>query len=126
MLKAIKSLLKANSLLIAILITGLIAYLSLIKTPQLSYNISNLDKLQHGFAYFVLTLSWFVVLKKSFLKYRYLVVFSCISYGVFLEILQKALTSFRTGDVLDALANSLGVCIALLIFNTIYRKNKGI
>ena len=122
MQKAIKNLLLANSLYIAILITVLIACLSLIKAAPIPYSISNGDKWQHGFAYFVLTISWFFTLKKTFSTYKYIVTFSCIFYGIILEILQQTLTTFRTGDVLDVLANSLGVCIALFIFGKTHKK----
>ena len=40
-----------------------------------------------------------------------------IAFGIFIEILQDSLTTYRTIDSLDMLANSLGVLIAFsLIF----------
>ncbi len=126
MLKAIKNLLKANALLFSILITSAIAYLSLVKAPVIPYEVSNLDKVQHSFAYFVLTLSWFFTLKNNFLKYKHVVVISCFFYGILLEVLQSTITSLRTGDVFDVFANSIGVTAAFFVFNRIYKKNKAI
>lgn len=126
MLKAIKNLLKANALAISILITLAIAYLSLVKVPVVPYEVSNLDKIQHGFAYFVLTISWLFTIKETFLKHQYIVIVSCVFYGIILEVLQSTLTSLRTGDLLDVLANSIGVTVGFFIFTGFYKKNKAI
>lgn len=126
MLKTTKSLLKANALTISILITIAIGYLSLVKAPVIFYDVSNLDKVQHSFAYFALTMSWFFTLKNNFLKYKYVVVISCFFYGILLEVLQSTITSLRTGDVFDVFANSIGVTAAFFVFIRIYKKNKAI
>ncbi|MCI2229345.1 VanZ family protein [Polaribacter sp. MSW13] len=123
MLKHIKTLLKGNIFLIAILITISIAYLSLMKMPQYQPTISNLDKWEHSFAYFTLSISWLFVFYKKPQK-KYLIVLVCIIYGIIIEILQQTLTDYRTGDYLDVLANSSGVLLGLLIFNQILKKNQ--
>ena len=37
-------------------------------------------------------------------------------YGVLMEILQSSLTTTRFGDVYDALANSVGIVVSLLLW----------
>ena len=121
MQQRIKHLLQASTLWIAIAITISIAYLSLIKTnnfPKIA--ISNIDKLYHIIAYFSLTFSWMLVLKKSRYKYKVLIV--SLLYGIFIEVLQMTITVNRKGELFDFLANSLGVLLALLIFNLFLKK----
>ncbi len=121
MQQRIKHLLQASTLWIAIAITISIAYLSLIKTnnfPKIA--IYNIDKLYHLIAYFGLTFSWLLALKKP--KYKYKVLIACVLYGIIIEVLQTALTVYRTGELFDFLANSVGVLLALLIFNLFFKK----
>ena len=76
----------------------------------------------HAGAYFVLASCWFFYLlvsrpdnyafKKGFLKVSLLV----IAFGMLIEVLQGALTTFREPDWADVLANSFGVLIALGLF----------
>lgn len=122
MQKVIKKLLKGKlKIVFAITITIAILLLSLLKLPQYKTNISNLDKWQHSFAYFILSISWLLVFYQKPNK-KYIIVFLCIFFGIIIEILQEVLTGYRTGDVLDILANSVGVIIGLLFFIQIYKK----
>lgn len=122
MLKRIKTLLKDNSIFLALAITIGILCLSLIKMPKTDIQISNIDKFYHSFAYFVLAISWLFTYRKK-PKVKYLVVIGCIIFGIIIEVFQNALTDYRTGDYLDVLANSFGVVLALLIFNVFSKKN---
>ncbi|MDA9092761.1 VanZ family protein [Polaribacter sp.] len=122
MQQRIKHLLQASKLWFAIAITICIAYLSLIKTnnfPKIA--IYNIDKLYHLIAYFGLTFSWLLALKKP--KYKYKVLIACVLYGIIIEVLQATLTIYRTGELFDFLANSVGVLLALLIFNLFLKKS---
>ena len=122
----IKRLLHNNSIYIAVTVTIAIAYLSLIKTPKVDVQISNFDKALHGFAYFTLALCWLFVYYTKRIRIKWFVVFCCIFYGIILEILQKVMTTTRTADVLDFVANTVGVFLAFFVFNNIYRKIEGI
>ena len=123
MQKLIKNLLKNNLKIIAISITIAIAYLSLVKLPKVQISVSNIDKAEHLLGYFILTLSWlFSFYKKKFLKYY--ITLACVFYGIIIEVFQSILTSYRTGDYLDAIANSLGALLALLIFTLYFKKNR--
>ena len=123
MLKHIKTLLKNNSFLVAFVITIIIFCLSLIRMPNspTKFTFSNIDKLFHGFAYFILTLSWLIAYYKKPGE-KYLIVICCIIFGIIIELLQSTMTIYRTGDYLDVIANSAGVLFALLIFNLISKK----
>ena len=121
MQQRIKHLLQASTFLIAIAITICIAYLSLIKTTNFPViAISNIDKFYHLIAYFVLTFSWLLTLKKS--KYKYKVLIACVLYGIILEVFQTTLTEYRAGEMLDFLANTLGGLIALGAFSLFLKK----
>jgi len=117
-----KNLFKDNFFLIAaFVITIVISCLSLIKTPKIDTGFSNIDKLYHLFAYFTLNLFWlFSFYKKSSLKY--FIVLACLIYGILIEVIQHTLTTYRTGDYKDAIANTLGSIFGLIVFNQIKKK----
>ena len=124
----IKILLKDNSLYISIAITILITLLSLIKThPKPIVDISNLDKVQHTFAYMVLTISWLVSRDVKFNTIPYIVVLiGCLVFGIIIEVLQGRLTTHRSASLLDVVANSLGIVLGFMIFKTFRRKKADI
>lgn len=108
-------------LLPALVCTVAIGYLSLIdlsETPVTKMGIS--DKVMHGTAYFFLTLLWLFYLifgKVSWsfsTKIAVVCVFSIV-FGILIEVLQGTMTSYRTADIFDILANSTGVALAGLL-----------
>jgi VanZ family protein len=121
MLKRIKTLFLDNLLVAAIAITIAIICLSLLKLPNTGIKINNIDKAYHSSAYFVLALTWLFSFYKKPNK-KYIIVICCIMFGIIIEVLQSTLTIYRTGDYKDVLANSLGVLLALFIFNIIFKK----
>jgi len=121
MLKHIKNLLERSAFLIAIVLTALVAFLSLSNPVQIDFDlkITFLDKIFHTCAYFGLTLSWLFALQK-YSKYK-LIGFLLFIYGILMEFLQGWLTQNREKDIFDVAANSLGIIIAMLIFNKLYK-----
>lgn len=121
MLKRIKNLLERNAYVIALFLTLLIAYLSLSNPIQIKIplKITFLDKIFHATAYFGLTMSWLFALK-NISKYK-LVGIILFFYGILLEFLQGTYTNNREKDIYDIVANSIGILIAMLIFNTFYK-----
>jgi len=108
-------------LLTAVVYTLIITTLSLVPLGKISVGAFNpTDKMLHGVAYFILTLLWlfYYLMKKSeipdykwgFFNISVLV----IVFGMLIEVLQGALTSYRQPDWADILANSIGVLIAFL------------
>lgn len=122
----IKTLFKDRKILfIAISITLIIAFLSLIKLNEVPVvQISHIDKLEHAFAYALLTLSWLLTFKKAFFNknLKHVIALGCVFYGIVIEVLQTTLTTYRTGSLLDIFANMFGVIVAMLIFSSIYKK----
>ena len=122
MQKIIKTLLKGNILYIAVIITIIIAYLSLIKVGKQPISIKYLDKIEHSIAYFTLALSWLLALKNK-VKIA-IIIIGCVVYGILIEVLQGTITSYRTADFYDIIANTIGILIALLIFKGFFEKNE--
>ncbi|HBK72053.1 MAG TPA: hypothetical protein DDZ39_10445 [Flavobacteriaceae bacterium] len=121
MLMPTKRLLERNALAVAVFITLLIAFLSLVSLDGVAkINISNSDKIGHTIAYFTLSLSWFYVFKKQPRK-RILVFFLLIIYGIVLEVLQGTLTTYRTADFYDFIANTIGILLAVFVFYLWYK-----
>lgn len=125
MLQDIKNLLERNALWLAIFATVGVAILSLGAVPKLNLglNLKSSDKYLHFIAYFSLCLLWFFALKDRLHRYifRILIPLGLILYGIILEGMQGGLTTYRTADVYDAIANSAGVLAAMFLFNRLLR-----
>jgi len=128
MQKVTKILLRDKYLFIAIVVTIAISIYSLIKPSETNgisfFKFSNADKIQHLIAYFCLGMSWFFAIKNSSNKKhsKIKVVIACIMFGIIIEGLQGTLTTYRTADFRDVIANSVGVLLALLVFNIFLSK----
>jgi len=85
-------------------------------------DLQHIDKLHHSLAYFTLATCWLFALQKK--QSKYVIVLCCIFFGIVLEILQYAITNYRTGDYLDVLANSFGVILGVFVFNKVSKKNR--
>ena len=121
----IKSLLKDKLIFIAIGITISIAVLSLINIGKSSVKINHLDKIEHGFAYFILTITWLYALKTTKTN-PIIVCFCCFVYGIIIEALQVTITTYRSGELLDVIANSTGILIAYILYVSFFKKNVAI
>ncbi|CAA0147327.1 VanZ family protein [Tenacibaculum maritimum] len=114
-------LLKLSALrVIAIAIAILIAILSLIKIGKQPIKISYLDKIEHGIAYFTLAFFWLLAFVEK--NKKYWIVVGCLLYGIIIEVLQGTITTYRTPDYLDIIANFAGILLALLLFNSFFEK----
>ena len=125
MLRDIKKLLERNALIIAIVATVFLAILSLSAVPKLNLGlgIKAGDKYLHFIAYFGLSLMWYFALKDRINEkiFKIFVPLGLIFYGIILEGLQSGLTTYRTGDIYDAIANTAGVIVALILFRKIIK-----
>ena len=125
MLRDIKKLLERNALIIAIVATVFLAILSLSAVPKLNLGlgIKAGDKYLHFIAYFGLSLMWYFALKERINEkiFKIFVPLGLIFYGIILEGLQSGITTYRTGDIYDALANAAGVIVGLIIFKRIIK-----
>lgn len=82
----------------------------------------NSDKVKHTLAYSILSFFWLLSchLGKINVKKLHLILIIII-YGVIIEVLQSSLTTYRTGDLLDILANSLGVLLGYIFLKLVNR-----
>ncbi len=108
---------------IAILYTIALTLGSLVRPVSINNAPTNIDKLLHAGAYFGLTLLWIfwiygVKIKQlQNLRYKsaFYVALCAIGYGIVIEYLQGALTSYRTPDGWDIVANAAGAILALIV-----------
>lgn len=112
------------TLILALLYTSAITYFSLI---VMDFKVSvggfdPTDKMLHAGAYLFLALLWklYILFQNTDFK-RYTsnllwVAVACFLFGMLIEVLQGTLTSYRTPDWWDVLANSTGVLLAVLFF----------
>ena len=83
-------------------------------------NIPHLDKIVHFGFYFIAAILGCMALceinSQKNLKHKqfiWILVFT-VMFGIIIEILQAVATTYRSGDVLDFIANSLGAICGLL------------
>ncbi len=98
--------------------------------------MTNLDKLLHAGAYFGLTALWiFWMLFKRSSKTKTtsskklwqivgIIGLIAVLYGVLMEVLQGTLTTYRTPDAWDILANTTGSVLALVACLVYINKSK--
>jgi len=116
--------LERNALLIAIFLTLFVAFLSLVSLRGVArINISNSDKYGHLIAYITLGISWFYVFRNHRNRWIYITL-ALVIFGMILEVLQGALTTYRTADWHDGLANASGVIIALILSHFWFKKRE--
>lgn len=103
-------------LILTICYTLVIAVLSLVNIKSLPKLGSSFDdKIFHALAYGVLALLWYSTLNRlKIAKPIFITALVSIIYGIILEVLQGQLTIVRSLEMLDVLANCIGVIIALL------------
>ena len=108
--------------LFSILVALLLLFLSLtnaetFRKVQIN-SIPNFDKLVHFGMYFVLMTVIIIEHRKNLNNPLNLFLLALIplSYGILMEILQLTLTSTRSGDFYDALADAAGVLASVLLW----------
>ena len=108
--------------LFSILVALLLLYLSLtnaetFRKVQIN-SFPNFDKVVHFGMYFVLMTVIIIEHRKNLNNPLNLFLLALIplSYGILMEILQLTLTSTRSGDFYDALADAAGVLASVLLW----------
>jgi VanZ family protein len=121
--------LKNNRL--SILVALVILYLSL-SNPRTFDKISvaeipHLDKIVHFMMYFgLMSVIWFENrIKLKYIQHILLASLIPVTYGILMEILQTTLTSTRTGNIWDALFNTLGILTSVLIIPKLFSLLRG-
>jgi VanZ family protein len=83
--------------------------------PTLSFHAE--DKVGHFVVYAILAYLWFRALRNNQLHSYFnifWVVTACVAWGFGMELMQKYVFIDRSFDYMDALANSIGVFLALI------------
>ncbi len=80
--------------------------------------VTNDDKLAHGFAYFIFGLAALPAFGKMRIVYVWVLLSGC---GGVIEIAQGAMHRGRKADIFDALANTSGVLLAILLWLALSR-----
>jgi len=88
------------------------------------FSLPNKDKLLHGVFYFGFTVLWALFFKtRPMVKKPILLGFIfAVVYGIIIEICQAFFTTNRSGDVLDALANTMGAAVAVIVLRMLFTK----
>ena len=77
------------------------------------------DKIFHFLAYFVLTFLWFGACLYNFnFKKRKAIAYASlfsVFFGIVIEVLQYMLTTYRSLDIYDVVANTFGALLAVVI-----------
>ena len=125
-----KKLLGAKTLLyLGILYTFIITYLFVSPRPDLpeiDFYIS-IDKVGHFIIHVLLSLIWlsyFFVRGKNALtiKYVILIVITCLTYGIVIEVIQQMLQASRKADLYDVLANATGTLVGMVLFLNVKKR----
>ena len=106
---------------------GIFALSTFLVVPTQAKDTNHLDKVEHAFAYMVLTLSLVVAFYRTgnlTIKVAFEVFLIAGSYGILMEFLQYYLFESRHFDWYDAIANVVGTAIGFLVFG-VWNKNKG-
>jgi len=90
------------------------------------FTIPHLDKAVHFTFYFIMVLLAFFAKTRGKSSQRttpkllwYIVLFTIV-YGMIIEVLQHVATVDRHGDLLDALANSMGAIAGMLVLRFLF------
>jgi VanZ family protein len=95
-------------------------------------NIPYGDKVVHFIFYFVAavlgSMFFFETIEEKSIRIKYLKILaiSLIFFGIIIEVIQGTMTVNRSGDVFDALANSLGVILGIIAIFSQFQGQRGL
>jgi len=99
---------------------------------SLDINIPNFDKLIHFTFYFIASMlgglfgreiSKGRISKTKVLGFSFL---GLVLYGIIIEILQSSMTTYRSGELMDVMANSAGTLLGTLLIWSVFSKRYGL
>ncbi|MEQ1599343.1 MAG: VanZ family protein [Methylotenera sp.] len=100
-------------------LVAIVGVFMLVELSPKEDGLKYLDKIQHALIFFILSVSGCLAFKKK----TWIVTLGLAIFGAIIEVLQAALTTTRTGDVYDWLADVAGILIGFMII-FIYRQFK--
>jgi VanZ family protein len=87
-------------------------------------NFPHFDKFVHAFLFFVLSLLLFRPYKKLNLKYYFFAPATALFFGALLESVQRFLSSSRSSDFYDFIANLSGIVLSVFFYRFLVRNKK--
>lgn len=100
---------------LGIIYIAVILAVSLLRVPEINIEFSHTDKIIHFLMYFILV-GWFIQLYHK-PESRLAILLAAILFGLLIEYLQ-GMTSYRSFDYVDEIANSAGAALAFLLAGT--------
>jgi len=114
---------------LVVLSTGMITWVSLAKISNpIDLDIKGSDKIAHAIVYFMFTNVWFFFFffsdrnRMNFIQSITRASIVCFVYGALMETLQYFLTSYRSFEWNDMLANTSGIIFAALLLKVFENK----
>jgi len=110
--------------LVALVYTILLTIALLFPSQEPSFNsIKNIDKVFHVILTMLLIIVWllysYMQIKPKFSwKIVLLVSGLILIYGIIIEVLQGVYTNTRSADILDVIANLVGIVLGIILFYT--------
>ena len=108
---------------LAIPYTVLITLVFLSPKINLNYLPTRLqvDKIGHVAIYLLLVLGWLLFFYQKFsfqlhFKKALFIAVACFGYGIIIEVIQETMIPVRQADIIDVLANTIGILIGSLLF----------
>lgn len=113
----------------SIILSVIILYLSLKNASDLNkvkfFDIPEFDKIVHFLMYFsLMSVIIYESVTSSVKKSLFILALFPFFYGIIIEILQGTLTTTRSASVFDAIFNTLGIIMAVMIWSS-FKKLKG-
>ncbi|WP_339838711.1 VanZ family protein [uncultured Maribacter sp.] len=96
------------------------------------FNIPHMDKAVHFTFYFVMVLLAFLAKTKGewlvngTVKLLWYIVLLAVLYGILIEVLQHVATEDRHGDPLDAMANTTGAIVGMLLLRFLFFRKRSL
>ncbi|MGI9547829.1 MAG: VanZ family protein [Flavobacteriaceae bacterium] len=118
-----------------ILWMALITFLSLFSfsnIEEVDFQIPYLDKAVHFLFYFIAAfLCCFFIRERTRGKFSFrpalvYTAFFMVLFGLAIEVIQSVFTTYRSGEILDSMANLIGVLAALLFVNYLFSPKTGL
>jgi len=112
-----------------------ITIMSLVSFKEDSYleiNIPYFDKLIHFTFYFIASVLGGLFGKEissgrsSKAKVLGILFVGLVLYGIIIEVLQSSITSYRSGEFMDAMANSVGTLLGTLLIWGVFSERSGL
>lgn len=95
-----------------------------------SFNIPHLDKVVHFTFYFVAAVLMMFFLRErtsgkiSLLRAIFISLLCSVAFGIIIEVLQHVLTADRQGDILDAIANTVGALVGVWAIKLLFSRTR--